>query len=298
MKINLIGEIGLNHLGNKKYLEEYRNILSKNKIDGISIQIPQKSLMDSGQKKFLLTDSKITEFVKFAKKKFKLVGITTSDKSKINFFNKLNIDFFKVTSGMISNIHLIKKMQKSKIKKIYLSTGFSNYAEIDKILKKVKKNKISLIHTSFKNNEINLRRILILKKKFNLPVAYGNHSIVLETLSNAVFYEPEALFFYVKLNKRIKYPDHNHAIKLSELKNVSVRYGDMLGILSAFCWAFHIIYIRKTITFFNFPITIAMSQCFVAFLFTILPILSNSFWLPDLTNLEIKFRGLNIGFDI
>ena len=58
---------------------------------------------------------------------------------------------------------------------------------------------------------------------------------------------------------------------LSELKNISVRYGDMLGILSAFCWAIHIICISKTIKFFNFPIAIAMSQCFVAFLFTILP---------------------------
>ena len=58
---------------------------------------------------------------------------------------------------------------------------------------------------------------------------------------------------------------------LSELKNISVRYGDMLGVLSAFCWAIHIIYISKTVKFFNFPITIAMSQCFIAFLFTVLP---------------------------
>jgi len=58
---------------------------------------------------------------------------------------------------------------------------------------------------------------------------------------------------------------------LSELKNVSVRYGDTLGVLSAFCWALHIIYISKILKFFNFPITIAMSQCFVAFMFTILP---------------------------
>ena len=58
---------------------------------------------------------------------------------------------------------------------------------------------------------------------------------------------------------------------LSELKNVSIRYGDMLGILSAFCWALHIIYISKIIKFFNFPITIAMSQCLFAFLFTIFP---------------------------
>ena len=58
---------------------------------------------------------------------------------------------------------------------------------------------------------------------------------------------------------------------LSELKNISVRYGDTLGILSAFCWALHIIYISKIIKFFNFPVTIAMSQCLVAFLFTIIP---------------------------
>jgi drug/metabolite transporter (DMT)-like permease len=60
---------------------------------------------------------------------------------------------------------------------------------------------------------------------------------------------------------------------LSELKNISVRYGDALGVLSAFCWALHIIYISKTIKFFNFPITIAMSQCFIAFLFTVLPMI-------------------------
>jgi len=82
---------------------------------------------------------------------------------------------------------------------------------------------------------------------------------------------------------------------LSELKNISVRYGDTLGILSAFCWAFHIIYIRKTINFFNFPITIAMSQCFVAFLFTILPMVI--YENPLLTNIfkdsyEILYVGV------
>ena len=56
---------------------------------------------------------------------------------------------------------------------------------------------------------------------------------------------------------------------LSELKNISLDMGIHLEFLSAFCWALHIIYISKTVKFFNFPITIAMSQCFVAFLFTI-----------------------------
>ena len=82
---------------------------------------------------------------------------------------------------------------------------------------------------------------------------------------------------------------------LSELKNISVRYGDMLGILSAFCWAFHIIYIRRTVEFFDFPITIAMSQCFVAFLFTILPMVI--YENPSLANIfmdsyEILYVGI------
>jgi drug/metabolite transporter (DMT)-like permease len=82
---------------------------------------------------------------------------------------------------------------------------------------------------------------------------------------------------------------------LSELENISVRYGDMLGILSAFCWAFHIIYIRRTVEFFDFPITIAMSQCFVAFLFTILPMVI--YENPSLANIfmdsyEILYVGI------
>jgi drug/metabolite transporter (DMT)-like permease len=58
---------------------------------------------------------------------------------------------------------------------------------------------------------------------------------------------------------------------LSELNNYSVRLGDTLGVLSAFCWGVHILLIRKTIEMFNFPITIAMSQCFVACLVLIGP---------------------------
>jgi len=82
---------------------------------------------------------------------------------------------------------------------------------------------------------------------------------------------------------------------LSELKNISVRYGDTLGVLSAFCWAIHIIYISKTVKFFNFPITIAMSQCFIAFLFTILPMIV--YENPSLSNIfkdsyEILYVGV------
>ena len=181
MKTKLIAEIGLNHLGNERYLKTIQSFLSKKNIDGLTIQVPGESLMQQNQKKFLLNDKKIINFIKVAKKQFKFVGIATDTSEKVDFFSKLNIDFFKVTSGMFTNINLIKKMQESSVKKIFLSTGFSNYQEIKKTLKKIKNRKNLLIHTTFKKDikDLNLKNINFLKKKFNIPVAYGNHSIFL-----------------------------------------------------------------------------------------------------------------------
>jgi len=58
---------------------------------------------------------------------------------------------------------------------------------------------------------------------------------------------------------------------LSELNNLSVRYGDLLVIIGSFFWAFHIIFISKFLKIFNFPITIAMSQCLFGAMFAFIP---------------------------
>ena len=82
---------------------------------------------------------------------------------------------------------------------------------------------------------------------------------------------------------------------LSEINNASVRFGDTLGILSAICWGIHIILIKKTIDIFNYPITIAMSQCLVGCLILILPMCF--FESPTLSNIlkdsyEILYVGI------
>ena len=82
---------------------------------------------------------------------------------------------------------------------------------------------------------------------------------------------------------------------LSELNNSSVRLGDTLGILSAICWGVHIILIRKTIDIFDYPITIAMSQCLIGCLILILPMYF--FESPTLSNIlkdsyEILYVGI------
>lgn len=66
---------------------------------------------------------------------------------------------------------------------------------------------------------------------------------------------------------------------LTEIKNITVRLGDSIAVVNAFFWAFHIVFISKFVRFFNFPITIAMSQCLIGALIALIP----AFIFEDLT---------------
>lgn len=213
-----IAEIGMNHMGNEKYFFEYLKLLPK-KLDGVTLQIPKKETLSKSNLKCHLSEEKIIYYIKLLKKKFGLVGIATNDYEKIDMFSELDIDFFKITSGLATNIKFIKKVLKTRVKKVYLSLGFASYKDTRKVLKNIDKKKISLIHTSFKKelSEINLKKITILKDMFGLPVAYGNHSKYINCIANSIFFEPCAIFFYVKLNKDLNYPDKTHAVNIKDI---------------------------------------------------------------------------------
>lgn len=222
MKIMYFAEIGLNYLGKPDLLKKYLNYLSLSDVDGVTIQILKDSFYKDYFKNYKISKLLLSTFVEKLKKNNKLVGIVTNDLTKINQFKKMKIDFFKVLSSNICEIDLIKSLLKTNCKNVYLSTGMVNYNEINNVLKKIKikKDKLSLIHTSFKKNKnyLNLKRIDILKSKFKIPVCYGNHSKYLRSLIDVKKYQPNAIFFYVKLNKKLNYPDNIHAIKLKNIK--------------------------------------------------------------------------------
>ena len=58
---------------------------------------------------------------------------------------------------------------------------------------------------------------------------------------------------------------------LTELSNVTVRLGDSIALFNALFWSFHIVFISRLLKFFNFPITIAASQCLIGSILTFIP---------------------------
>ena len=221
MKPYYFAEIGLNHMGDRKILGTLKEKLLKKDIHGISIQILRDDFYKKNFVKLKLNNITLVNFIRDVKKKGKLIGVATNDASRINFFKKLNIDFYKVLSSDIKNIDLIKSLINTNCKKIFLSTGLANFNEIKFTLDRISKKKISLIHTSFKKEKIdlNLKRMTKLKKKFGLPICYGNHSKYLKSLIDVRKYKPYGIFFYVKLDKKLNYPDNIHALNADKINS-------------------------------------------------------------------------------
>ena len=89
-------------------------------------------------------------------------GVTISDLDKIDFCEKIGVDFYKVLSQEIENTELIKKLMKTN-KRVFVSTGLSDLDGIQKLVNLIKehKDKFSLIHTTLDPNldYVNLKAI-------------------------------------------------------------------------------------------------------------------------------------------
>ena len=217
--MNTYAEVGINHLGDEQYaLDLVKNLINTD-ISGVTIQFRDKEFYKK-YSKFILNDNLFNLLKSEIKSKNKLFGVAIKDPDKINFFDEIQTDFYKVIENDLKNDELIEKILKSSAKKVYISTGMSDSNEIKKFLrknKKIDKKKIIFIHTTLSNkvDKVNLEAIQYLKEKFSVQVAYGNHCENYKSMLLSLTYHPESIFFYVKGNKYKKHPDEEYAININ-----------------------------------------------------------------------------------
>mgnify|MGYP001271871487 CR=1 FL=1 len=89
------------------------------------------------------------------------------------------ISFFKIASGDITYVDLLKEIKKTG-KKVVLSTGMSSVKEIKDAVRILGKNKCEILHCISKypteNNELNLNSITYLKRLFKKDIGFSDHS--------------------------------------------------------------------------------------------------------------------------
>jgi hypothetical protein len=101
-------------------------------------------------------------------------------------------------------------------KPIYHSTGVSSMQDV--LDGRPGLRNAVLIHTQLSQNigEVNLKAIHTMQRETGLPVAFGLHCHNLEVLKLALAFEPEAIFFYVKMGG-LAAGDDEHAVPVERL---------------------------------------------------------------------------------
>ena len=223
----LIAEIGLNHLGQSENLINYIDKLIETDVDAVTLQVREPEFYDekwgghpAGFFNLELHKDNyfyVKEKIRASGKKF---GIAIGDINYINFFESLNVDFYKVIRNDITDFKLIDKLIETK-KEVIVSTGLSSNIEISKFVNYIGDNKnFKLNHTqlSYDIEDCNLNAIKNMKQNYGLEVSFGNHCKDINVLYMALCYNPSDILFYVKHIENV--PDSEHAIHLSKVNEV------------------------------------------------------------------------------
>jgi N,N'-diacetyllegionaminate synthase len=241
-----IAEAGVNHNGNldtaKKLVDAAKDAgadavkFQTYKTERIVTKLAQKAEYQkkdnnsSSQfdllKKLELRDSDFEELFDYAKEK-KIIFLSSAfDVDSVEFLDKMGILAFKVASGEVTNFPLLNCIAE-KHKPVIISTGMSTINEIEDVVE-VFINKgiedIVLLHcvTSYpaKYESVNLRTIEFLKRKFDFPIGFSDHTPGTVIPVAAVSMGAVLIEKHLTLDKSLKGPDHRASLEPDEFKKM------------------------------------------------------------------------------
>lgn len=148
------------------------------------------------------------------------------DIESIDFLDKLNLDFFKIPSGEITNKPYLEHIARKK-KKVIISTGMANISEIKDAINifmtnGFTKNDIIILHCTTdypaKLEDVNLIAMLHIKNEFNTNVGYSDHTLGIEVPLAAVALGAVVIEKHITLDRKLNGPDHKASLEPNEFK--------------------------------------------------------------------------------
>lgn len=151
---------------------------------------------------------------------------TPFDFESVDLLEKIDIPLYKVSSGDLTNIPLLKYISKLN-KPMIISTGMANLGEVEEVVEAVKESgnsKIILLHCTSNYptdyEDVNLNAMITLKNAFKLPIGYSDHTKGIEVSMAAVAMGAEVIEKHFTLDKSMEGPDHKASLNPIELKEM------------------------------------------------------------------------------
>lgn len=246
-QVCIIAEAGVNHNGSLELAKEMVDKAKEAGTDYIKFQtfVPKQLVSQYASKaeyqkkntaeqesqlkmleKLALSQTDFIELERYCEK----VGIgfisTPFDISSIEFLETLNMDFWKIPSGEVTNLPYLERIGKTG-RKVILSTGMCEMDEIEHAIQILETNgtkDIILLHCNTEYPtpfcDVNLMAMLQMKEQLGKSVGYSDHTVGIEVSIAAAALGAEVIEKHFTLDKRMEGPDHKASLEPSELRQM------------------------------------------------------------------------------
>lgn len=243
----IIAEAGVNHNGDSEMLEQLIDVAAASGADYIKFQTFKTDALvrrDAAKADYQVANTKPEEtqfdmlkrlelsFDDFRRAKelcFKYgIGFasTAFDLESISFLKELEMDFWKIPSGELTNYPYLMKIAQMG-RPVLMSTGMATMVEIEQALNTLEINglqrdKVTILHchTAYPTDfeDVHLRAMATIQQTFGTEVGYSDHTSGVTVPVAAVALGASVIEKHFTLDKSLPGPDHSASLDPAELR--------------------------------------------------------------------------------
>jgi len=260
--ITIIAEAGVNHNGSIDKAKQMIEIASEAGADLVKFQTfkteelvtpsadkaeyqKMSTKLQESQfnmlKKLELDREEHEELIKYCEHKGICFLSTAFDHNSIDLLAELNIPFYKIPSGEITNLPYLRHVGRMG-KPVVMSTGMATLKEVwaamDVLLEAgLKKDDLVILHCNTEYPtpmaDVNLKAMLTIRDELGVKVGYSDHTLGIEISVAAVALGASIIEKHFTLDRTLPGPDHAASLEPSELnamvsaiRNIEKAMGD------------------------------------------------------------------------
>ena len=240
----IIAEIGINHGGNLSIAEELINLATQSGADAVKFQtyitekrVPKDSPVFDILKQCELSHDDQSHLKQLADNLDVIFFSTPFDHESVDFLIDLNVPVFKIASFDLVNLALLRKVATSGMP-IIASRGMANKQEVNTAVEIFQEYDVPyiLLHciSSYPtpDDQANLNVIHTLKKMYDCPVGYSDHTLGIDVPVYAVATGSQVIEKHFTYDKSASGPDHRLSAnpdEFSEMVNKIRKVESILG---------------------------------------------------------------------
>jgi len=203
----IIAEIGINHNGDIDLARRLISVAVAAGCDAVKFQkrtveevYSPEELAKPRESPFGATNGDLKRGLEFGHDEYRLIDrycrevkmpwfASCWDEKSVDFIDRFDPPCYKIASASLTDDRLLRHTR-SKGKPVILSTGMSTIEEIDRAVEVLGTNDLVLLHACSAYPayypELNLRTIVTLKERYQVPVGYSGHETGLPSTIAAV----------------------------------------------------------------------------------------------------------------